>query len=72
MTGRCTNKCKKNMVSIIIASLLAGLTNATRNSSSCNNFALSVFLSYSHLDLREKEVPELVDILKPPPCGLFV
>ena len=41
--GGSTNKCKKNIPSIIIISTLAGLTDATPSRSFCNSFALSVF-----------------------------
>ena len=59
---------------IINTSMLAGLTDATRDSSSCKSFALGVFFffSYFHQHLQEKEVPESMDILKPLPRRFFV
>ena len=45
--------------------MLADLTDAMCDSSSCSSFALGLF-SYFHQHLQEKEVPESVDILKPP------
>ena len=57
-----TNKCKKNIPSIIITSMLAGLTDAIPGSSFCNGLALSVFFSYFHQNLQEKDVSESVEI----------
>ena len=68
--GGSTNKCKKNIASIIITSILAGSIDATRDPRSCNSFALGVS-SYFHQHLQNKEVTESEDILKPLPCRFF-
>ena len=68
--GGSTNKCKKNIASVIITSILSGSIDATRDPCSCNSFALGVS-SYFHQHLQNKEVPESEDILKPLPCRFF-
>ena len=50
------------IISIIIISTFAGLTDATPSCSFCNSFALSVFFSHFHQTLEEKEVSESVEI----------
>ena len=68
--GGSTNKYKKNIASMIITSMLAGLTDARRGSnyfSSVSSLALVLVQC-----LQEKEVPESVNISKRPPRLFFV
>ena len=62
--GGSTNKCNKNILSIIITSMLAGLIDAIPSSSSCNSFALCecFFFSYFYQNLQENKVSESVEI----------
>ena len=65
--GGSTNKCKKNTAFIIITSMLAGLRDTTRDSSS---FASGDFFILP-LTFAKKKVPETVDILKPLPSQTY-
>ena len=63
--GGSTNKCNKNILSIIITSMLAGLIDAIPGYSSCNSFALCgffLFFSYFYQNLQENKVSECVEI----------
>ena len=69
--GGSTNSCKKNTPSIIITSMLAGLTEASPDSSSCTSCAVGVFFILPS-KLARKGGIRVGGKLKPPPCRFFL
>ena len=59
MDGGSTNKCKKNIASVIITSMIAGLTEQQVTQVPVKAL-LCIFFSYFHQHLKNEDLPESV------------